>query len=710
MADEPDQEHFSTPVEGDKKNENKDYQNYKIPTGIYGLDQILFGGIQLYPQIFEKETSLSIVVYGETGTSKALFAMQLLHGITKFLRKLVKEIDFDPPFFISNKNKENIEDMLLDFLIAKGVNQIVEDNVVGRKPWVNSDFTNAFFEKNDVSRFSLDSSEMDRYIAEEIVVYNSRMNSLELAFPYKADNADSAYDNMLARRNVNAKNLGVSSRFNSIKIFKNPDNKEETGTLARDFFPILLYGKKEESDVCNDLKKCKTMIPCIVVDSDVVCPDEKVQCKEELLNLCNKALITIHIVNKKQGIMICNPDIIFEMRSYEDQVNKYFANQVRVSKSSIQTTALGWHRYKKRDYGIEIYPSLHLLLQHRRHMPKSILQSSYGILHPTFQQYIDKEYEEMLLGKNMQDSSFIKNEYEFYKQNEKEKTWEHLNDLYQSYNTEEGIDNILESLFIKPLNSNTGRCTAIIGSPNTYKRFLALGGAFSSCKNHIHTLDILMEKDDSIMRKRMICPAMFYKSSGRIFTCAEKMASSRCEKCEKCRIPKCFECYKYIHFKNIRMGYISSDEFIYYLLKQLRLSEKNHKIKRIILDDLQMIDYSFPLLKQDKLFLTALISICKEQNIDLFILCDKNALKVNELRFLADNVICTERKDNDIRFFIERFSGYYDPSHIYGCKISNISDLFFCKTDKEIGYGINMNRIDPIRVDNLDEFWTNNNI
>ena len=163
------------------------------------------------------------------------------------------------------------------------------------------------------------------------------------------------------------------------------------------------------------------------------------------------------------------------------------------------------------------------------------------------------------------------------------------------------------------------------------------------------------------------------------------------------------------------MGYISADEFFYYLLRQIRLFPKKTKddkgLRRIIIDDIQKIDYSFPLIYQDQLFLTALISICKDADIDLLILCDKNASKVKELRSLADNVICLERLDEkDCRVYVERYAGYNSPSHIFGGMIKDIKSLFYCDNGmgKQKAYYLRDNAMEPLSVPNMDHFWVCN--
>lgn len=56
------------------------YNGEKIKTGITGLDKLLFGGLCLQsPNPTEVDRPLTIAIYGDKGTSKALLAMQLLH-------------------------------------------------------------------------------------------------------------------------------------------------------------------------------------------------------------------------------------------------------------------------------------------------------------------------------------------------------------------------------------------------------------------------------------------------------------------------------------------------------------------------------------------------------------------------------------------------------------------------------------------------------
>lgn len=659
------------------------YKYEKISTGIYGLDKLLFGGIQLQPE--KIDSTFSIVICGGNGMNKALFGVQLLQGITKSL-KLQKKTGLGDPYIISkSKNRSNLEDLFLDYIISKCINKIKEDVIESNENWLNNNFTNRFFNIKEKDEFSINYKTIDRYIGMGIVVYNSRINALVMASPYKFNDSTSEEEILI-----------IAER----KAFQNIKFSDKLGDdLDKQLFPIEMIGKDED---CELLKNKR--IPCILIEGRDDFSDVK---------KCNPPQVQIEIVDNKDNIgdLKYKPDIVFSLR-YKDVGNsEYLINQLKVSKSAIQTTALGWHQYKKRDYGIEVYPSLHLLMQRKRYMPMGVLMSDYSILDETYQQFLDYSYaHEDKTFLNIEASKrYLEEKLEIYRVDREKRKWNCFKDLYESYQQDECIGNIMEDIFINP--NQSGRCTAIIGAPNTYKRYLVTGGTFSACFRQEHTLDILLEKDESIIRKRMDCPAM--KNVFNIFDDCTKEVSEACQKCKGCKIYSCYQCYGYIHFKSIRMGYISPDEFIYYLLLQLRLSKGKKKIKHIIIDDLEMIDYSFPLLKQDDLFLTALISICKENGIDLFILiCNKDACKTQELRALSDNVICIERKDKDIKIYIERYYGYNDPSHIFGgkIKISDMQKLFYCEKEKKDmqKFGFSKNLIDPIYVDNMDNFWVKN--
>nr|WP_302830184.1 hypothetical protein [uncultured Bacteroides sp.] len=678
------------------------YNNQKIKTEINGFDELLFGGLHLQSTLQESKDSIlqnpmTIIITGEKGTSKSLLSMQLLHGITKSLRELNASSDtknsikiklLSPVFYTNNKCINNVSDMLLDTVISKCINYIVENNAKGKREWMGNKFCNTIFDTDKrCSSLPIDTSQLDYYLGEEVLVYNSHTNALHIALPSKAFyNKQDDYPIYHRRQDFIEKycqdgdlNLGevLSKEFFSIFIYSEKDEKKETVKKK-------IEEEYKEGEKCKDEEKLK--IPCLIIDKEHFHKNKDEEEDKKLLEAKKKeAMVVIYVLEDEIDLNKYNADLIIEMRSHEDKDNEYLFHQLSIKKSVLQDTALGWHQYKKRDYGIEVYPSSHVLLQKRRHMPKGVLRSQLDILSDTYQYFVDENPNQNSMTTLLQ-----------FETNKNDRGQEKLENLYESFENRkkrECATDILQNILIEPKKSGLrGQSTAIIGPANTYKRYLTLGSMFSASCRDEHTLNILLDKEDNIMFKRMICPATIFRESAALFN---KRKSS------------CIDCYKNIHFSNIRMGCISSDEFFFYLIKQIQIShDSTSQITRIVIDDLQKIDFCFPMIAKDSLFLTALISICKDYEIDLFILCDKSSHLVQALRAQADNVICTERKESEFNIYIERYTGYSTPSKIWKCSVNNIKELFYCDVDQtKKKYSLNEKTITNSNISSMDNYW-----
>lgn len=692
------------------------YQNEKIETGIQGLDRLFYGGIQLhdmYPDSTESSSSnpspqnLSLVIYGKSGTSRALLAMQLLHGLTKSLSCLAikniknKEniITLGPPIFYSpNKNANNLSDMLLDTTISKCIHRIIKNNIEEDEKWDECKFSSAIFEvlPHDIIK-NFNCSILDKYIGEEVVVYNNRTNALHLTVANRPnDDRNSSNDNS---------NLIAKRRHNDINKYQfSPDTIPKE--LAEEFFNISICGKESKDEFKSQLAEYSLngkYIPCTVIDGALsyIGGYEK---PDWLPYLERCSLITIFLIDDEKIIKEINPDLLIELRTYEDSEIHYSVNQLCIRKSMLQTIALGWHQYKKRDYGIEVYPSTHVLLQRRRHMPKALLRGYNDILSDTFQQYLNN-------APKKEDIAFAYTNYT----SSKEKTDSYrLQTIYNTLQNDLHTSNILKKILIDTTSDDEheSQITAIIGASNSYKRFLSLGRTFSASCAKQHTLYVLLDQEYHNMRRRIVCPtwelrAPFFNSKMKNIIDGKPFNRENGHVCRKC--------YSYIHFWDLRMGYITPDEFFYYFIQQLEIFKGP---KRVIIDDIRKIEFSFPLLKADKQFLTTLISISKDYEVDLFILCDKSSSFVNELRALADNVICTEREANETRLYLEQYAGYNAPSHIFACRIKKMEELFYCESNEEDesneestrSYYLNENRVENLNIPNMDHYWMNNDI
>lgn len=696
----------------------KQYNNIqKISTGISGLDKILLGGLQL--PMYSTSTKndipgIIITIKGCRGTDKTMLAMQIMHGISKSLRRFNGEDDFLPPCFYSlNKTQSQLDDMLLDFIISQCTHKLVLLKQDKRKEfkYCNSLFADVIFNTNIEVYIGREQDEntpqlpddlythLDKYISEGIVFYNIRTNSLHFLTSQQRD----SQANMLFVRRHNSvqKYLSCINRFS--------DDYSELDDFKNDFFDVqFISADEDESDPYTysktpaykfsqivskiqerqnpnkDLSSAK-MVPCTVVDGISLIKKRELEgfelsSIEKLLRLTS--LVSIVVVDDLEED-IFHSDLTIEMRRVENESVNYTSHQLRINKSVFQMTAYGWHQYKKRDHGIEVYPSSHLLLHQKRYLSQSIINTTNGLLECNYLQYLQ-------FSKKLDD----KKQFVAYENDRKNDEYNKLRELYVNriYRLDATPSDILGYLFGFKDTVPDGKTIAIIGNPNTYKRYLAIGSSFCAAKKGYHTLFLTFDRLSSNMLQQMQCPALVAENLS--LPCVEKaddgtvkyknsvnrQCSNLCP--HDCVLKDCKYCYDYLHSFNINMGCISADELLHYLDEQLHIyfDKQGSNIKRIIFDDLQKIDFCFPLLKSNRLFLAALKSFCQKRGVDLIILCDRKAGLVDELVSLSENVVFMHRgiDSKEVSFLIEKFSGNIQPSQIFNIKTLKIESLFEC--------------------------------
>ena len=88
----------------------------RIPTKIYGLDKLLYGGLDIIKRPF------TIVIRGGAGSESTLFGLQLLYGIALSLNEDERETPFAKPvkpcFVTSCHRKEDIETLMIDTFLS----------------------------------------------------------------------------------------------------------------------------------------------------------------------------------------------------------------------------------------------------------------------------------------------------------------------------------------------------------------------------------------------------------------------------------------------------------------------------------------------------------------------------------------------------------------------------------------------------------------
>lgn len=628
-------------------------------------------------------------------TEGTLLGMQLIYGISQSLARLkCPDVDTRPVFFSTNIPKEYLEDLHLDILIAQCTQLLTRKYVSGKiSSNISNTFAQAFFNFNKVAcrdypnniyeKLPLSSitNKTDELICKEAVYYSNRTNALH----FRTNTTNSDETNVLFLR-----------LHNSIEEYFETDTEKKNIQSVGDLLDLPVNNMliRYVSDFDETIRNGKEKQLCAIDLSFLTEKDMPATLITELIGKARRvSKVLVVILPENMPVPKSLTDIAIDMKS--KTVNDYMLQYLSITQNKIQLSALGWHQYKRRDYGIEVYPSLHTYFQQRRYLQRALVYTHSDVITDTYQQYIDKNGDAA--------------SYESYQSNYKSDADEYYKALYPQYCSDYTSVDILERILLSDTSNRNRPCgklhakdhiyeyyggvTAVIGEANTYKRFLTFGGIFSSALHEEHTLLLLLNKDDSTIRRRLACPAR----------------TKRGDSCDECR-----NCYRYIHFMNICMGNITPDEFIYFLEYQINTSFNcQKKIRRIIIDDLQILDFCFPLLKDNSLFISALVAVCREHNIALYILCDKTGNSVNALRAVADNVICTDRDENGkLLVYIERFAGYNNtPSKIYCGRIKKVKDLFECykkRDEKEQDtayYSLSSMQIEDQPVSSLDGYW-----
>lgn len=675
-----------------KGNPQKMYQ--KVSTLTSGLDKLFFGGLDLSGE------HTVMFIQGNHTTEKTLLGLQLLYRIGQSLACFEeKPSSLNLQFCSTYSSAEYLDDLLLDVEISSVIERMtkiyMEQDEKQRDEMFFNHFANFFFNTKEnpiCTKFNKNTKNtvtgefcehIDRYICQEIVYYSNRTNALHL----RDSGASSDINNILYERKYNDMSSYLNKEgqsevkcresieellgrcFLSVQMHKLRDTKLETNEVHSN---LQFSESKENELIAVDLHEIYSNLP------------------ELIKSIRDKSKLAIFILPESDSIPYYLADMIIHLRSQE--IDGYLLQYLSIEKDFRQSSALGWHQYKRRDYGIEVYPSLHMQFQRRRYLQRALVYTHSDVVTYTFQQYLNKkqteEAKDISLPDFMETRARMKEQF--------------LDELHPGYDSDYNFVDVLERILLPGSFSENlhsvlkagilnycGGVTAIIGDSNTYKRFLTYGSSFSAALRGEHTLLLLLNRNDDIMRRRLSCPARKDKD-----TC-----------CRKCK-----ECYSFLHFMNISMGYITPEEFVYFVRRQIETCFPNKKkIRRIVIDGLSIVDYCFPLLRESTQFLSALISMCREEDVSLHLICDRKATMAHSLRMLADNVICTKLDGNGrLNICIESFAGYnHVPSKIYACKIKSVRNLFECYEKGRSGFrlGLRNMEIEDHFVESMANFW-----
>lgn len=646
----------------------------KLATGIRGLDKLLYDGINV--NTTDDDKNVLIIIKGDVEENdKTLLGMQILYGLAQSIEGVKNEytnlhgIVNLPVMYSTYYRTGMLQELFLDYFISSGIQEILRKKASKDNDVVltSNKYAHLLFDCNEIKckhithyrniPFAAIEEKVDSLIGDGIVYYNNRTNSLH----FKVEDNDTKY-NLIYERKTELLHLAKGEDCD-LKINRLHDY---TGQYA---IPFKLTGYECSKSLIKGGIYSKDLLGIDISDQKAIASNEI----DHIFDQLESANIGVLVVDSKIEIPEHRANIIINLSSRLEG-NALFKT-LQITKSDLQDFMPGLHQYKKRDYGIEVYPRLSLYIVERRYLQKSLVYTHASVLNETYQQYQKRQ-------KYYQDVS--DNMYEDYERELEKKENEHFHSIYPKNYMELVSIDLLNKIFmpLNPLNhllhkseeesefleneymyGNAGFVTAVIGGANTYKRFLTFGGIFGSAATKDHTLIILMNKEESMIRRRLTCPARPLRGD---------------------MYKECNNCYKYIHFMNICMGNITPEEFLYYLEKQIEVTydgSLKKRIRRIVIDDMQILDYCFPKLKEaGGLFLAALAEMCRVHDIILYVLCDRNAGMLPALRALADNVVLTKKdEDGHPLVFVEKFAGYSNtPSKMYCGKVKNIYKLFRC--------------------------------
>lgn len=365
---------------------------------------------------------------------------------------------------------------------------------------------------------------------------------------------------------------------------------------------------------------------CIVVDGLSRMTEEEL--KRLPLDSLEKELrkrskVSILILNDKETLRNLDADIIIDMRRSFDSVHNYTYHELSVVKNVKGQFAFGWHKYKPMNGLVYVYPSIHKLLSQQHSVDNTFIQAINT----------DARYALSFAEKSDVEPTFP-------------------NDNPEEEDIPASKDAIPLKL-ITPHKAKKCRVTSIIGNHNTFKRFLVSVSILNSILSGHEVFVLLLNEK----RKGMLELIDKLRNDAGI---AKKKAE---------------EAYQHLFFWEVRMGCISPEELISFVMEYIQL-EKDKQDKQnisnpidIFVIDLGTIEQCFPMLNNESLFVPTLSTLCREKKVDLHLVCNKHFSQRSVVCTVADNLICTRRNPEDDSNQLTMLLEKNDFGPRYNCKV-----------------------------------------
>ena len=380
--------------------------------------------------------------------------------------------------------------------------------------------------------------------------------------------------------------------------------------------------EKEKETKGRDSKDERPEVDIIMIDGLSRLNEEELsQCPLNTLSdkLRAKSQVAIITADKKLLPSNISTDIVLDMEILQSERPDHQYTALKVSKCLYQKNAYGWHRYKMRNAGIEVIPSIHLQMGQRFLMDDIVTDAVLPI-----------------------------NEYPYpFWLNENETTYFDDKELERKRREN---DNSSESITNENIKDISDAKEEYYGGTN---RIVAAEGTIFGIL--LATPNTLIEKLNSIFPLEKLADSQHI-----LFINFDHNRSSFYSKYVQNNSISNSDVRQRIHLFNFQSGYIPADEFLWSIDQQVQSIEKiarngikkeeekglatHYKHVNLIIGDLNYIHYAYPCLSAESLLLPALATYTKKHHMTNYVYAT-----VDEGR----NVECTELHKKEIETIMQ---------------------------------------------------------
>ena len=563
----------------------------KIKTQIEGLDTLLNGGITM------GQNNTVVALRGERGINKTLMALQMMYGLS------LGDPGFNTLFFSLNKKADSLTEMLKCIVISKAIESIKKGEEC-RDTWTDIFWDN--FEFRDA-------------IKNDAVVFNPDTRELQ----------DKREGRSRVENITKDIDLQKNSRYEVYEVRKNPDNLSQPRGME-------LFGEL----VCRINKILKQVQPedrkasrygCIVVDGfSSFSSDElsRMPINALISNLRKISKISIIVLDERLETQNANVDILIDMRRGYDKLHSYTHHELQITKCVFQSSAYGWHKYKSFGGMIYVFPSVHKVMQQGVSVNTTFMRAINDDMR------FDKSFMDCYkMQPNVNRLQYTTTQWAY------EAPYPDKHDGAVNNNSIPPKDFLTKILCSK--NATTSNVTALVGANNTFKRYLS-------------AISIL---NDLVQKKNVFVMLLNEKKLG-IQQLIDKVRRDA-----NISISSATDLYKRLYIWEVRMGCISPEELLYFINEVINIRQKENTENRetedskdnkdasrdkyplsLYIADMSAIDYCFPMLRNESLFIPTLSILCRERHTSLTLVCNKHFSLVDSICSVSDNLLCLTRE------------------------------------------------------------------